>query len=274
MLTKPTYTMWFVVWNKTLQYRKLVFCIIHLHALMIYIFSMLYMILPIFPFFSTWPFLCFPLYKTQCLCDALDKSFWNYCTKITSELCVPVLTTICVLNCSLPGSFTVEIRWNMNLFIGALRLYTTSLLCPGALVLRSIIIINDWDDIKISIILYQICNTLHSHWYSPKFTDSRNQKFSFYNFSLIPLVCSVFVDASCLPWSDINDLNIACCMQLCKYNKGVSWYLALNFSNEMLLIDKYLVPPYHYDCIGVQNLLLHVMCNLDIILYIGTLLQS
>ena len=90
-------------------------------------------------------FLCFSWSKIPCLYCALDKSFWKYNAKLTS-----VFVLLCELKCfyknSLPRSWTVSIRWNINLLSVAFSPSTTYLPCRGALILWPIIILKDYDN--------------------------------------------------------------------------------------------------------------------------------
>ena len=101
--------------------------------------------------------MCFTLSKIPRLRDSLDKCFWNHCAKLTSAFFVTVWNYICVLNCSLPGSYTVAIRCNMNLLSVALSPYTTSLTWTGALIPRSITILkyyNNMDNMYNVVVLF------------------------------------------------------------------------------------------------------------------------
>ena len=140
--------MFFVVFPNKLQFRKLVCCTIHFHVLMLNIFIILLTVLLVCPLLFTWIFLWFTWSKTPCLRDALDKCFWNYRDKTTSVLCVTVCTDIFVSNCSLTGIWMVAIRWKMKLFYVAFMPSITSLLYPGSIIPRSIIILKYYGNIE------------------------------------------------------------------------------------------------------------------------------
>ena len=84
--------------------------------------------------YFTWPFFVFYWYKIIFLHDALEKCFWNYYAKLTSVFCVAVWTVICISKRSLPGSWKLSIRWNMNLLSVTFRPSITSLPCTCALI--------------------------------------------------------------------------------------------------------------------------------------------
>ena len=58
---------------------------------------------------------------------------------------VVVCTVIFLSNTLLPGSWTVAIGWKLKLFSISFRPSTTSIQCPGALITRSITILNDYE---------------------------------------------------------------------------------------------------------------------------------
>ena len=60
---------------------------------------------------------------------------------------VVVCTVFFLSNTLLPGSWTVAIGWKLKLFSISFRPSTTSIQCPGALITRSITILNDYDNI-------------------------------------------------------------------------------------------------------------------------------
>ena len=147
MITYSTYSMWFVVWTHKPQLKKLICYTIHLHFLMLSIFIMSHIILLFCPLFLI-DFFCFPWYIIPCFRDAIDKCFWNSCAKLTSKSCAAVFTSICVSNYSLPGSCTAAIRWSMKPFYIVLMPSTTTFLYPGALIIRSIILLKDCNNIE------------------------------------------------------------------------------------------------------------------------------
>ena len=92
-------------------------------------------------------FLCLAQSITPCLSGSFEKWFWNFSAKLLSVFCVAVYTSICVSNPLLPGLWKVAIMCKMKLLSISFRPSTTYLPCPGALILRLIIILKDYDDI-------------------------------------------------------------------------------------------------------------------------------
>ena len=107
----------------------------------------LHVILPLCPLLFTCPIFELSLINHSFLRGALDRYFWNYKTKLTLELWVADYITICVAWTFEPVSFTVAINWKIHLFLFPLIPSNTSLLRPGTMTPRSIIILYTCDKI-------------------------------------------------------------------------------------------------------------------------------
>ena len=99
ILNQPSETMWFCVWTTKWQLWKLIFFTKNIDIFVRNIRILLNMILIFCPFLFTCPFLYLPWSITTCLYASLDRCFWNYLAKLTSDVRVPVRIITFVTHC-------------------------------------------------------------------------------------------------------------------------------------------------------------------------------
>ena len=219
---------------------------------MLDIFIMLHIIIYFCTLLFTWPFLCFTWSIIPCLHDLFYKCF--EIPVLMSVFCVAVGTAIWVSNYLLPGSWTVAIPWKMNLLSVLFRPYTTSLLCPGALIPYSIFLL--WDsnntDNKNRAVLHLQCSAQPSIFFHLLLTPS--PKHLFFHNSIIFLICAAAVAESFFLLLDINEWNTSFCVQLWKEIEDFYCYVALKCSKLTPSVDTDLLPPFNSDWIWCANL--------------------
>ena len=86
-------------------------------------------------------FLYLPWSIAPFLRDKLYRCFWNSCTKLTLSLWIAEYMDICMQLPLEMISYKVSINWNKTPLSVALISSSTSLSCPGPLILQSIVIL-------------------------------------------------------------------------------------------------------------------------------------
>ena len=163
--------------------------------------------------FFYWVFPVFTWSIYPCLRCSFDRSFWKSLARLTSFFGMQECIRICESNDFDPVIWTLDINQYIYIAISmAIRPSTTSLLCLGAFITRSIVIEWHWDktDIRYSFEAYLYCSVQPSVFYHIVLIVDVST-FSFFYISIKRLMCVVAVAESCLLSSDKKIWNTVCC---------------------------------------------------------------